>query len=184
MKTAFPYLEASEVGDELCAALDRSCQRLIVTGSLRRLRSSVGDVEVLYISKIEERPLDMFASVAVALAEEEISHMEKAGVLERRLNVNGSETYGVKNKLMLHRATSLPVDLFATTEENWWVSLVVRTGSKETNLRLTTGAQKMGRSLMAYGCGVRESNGNVIPATSEEHVFELCGVPYLKPEDR
>lgn len=79
--------------------------------------------------------------------------------------------------------------------ENWWVSLVVRTGSKETNLRLTTGAQRLGRTLHAYGSGVTINRaqtiggeahlpGSEIKATSEQAVFELCEVPYLEPEQR
>ena len=44
--------------------------------------------------------------------------------------------------------------------------MVVRTGSKETNLRLTTGAQKQGRSLNAYGRGVTCSDGSIVPATT------------------
>ena len=67
---------------------------------------------------------------------------------------------------------------------NWWVSLVIRTGGKETNLQLTNGAIRLGRSLMAYGCGARCSDGSIIAATSEQHVFELCGVPYREPADR
>jgi hypothetical protein len=51
-----------------------------------------------------------------------------------------------------------------TTRENWFVSLVIRTGSKDTNLLLTTGAQKLGRKLNAYGCGVTGPDGTIIAA--------------------
>jgi DNA polymerase/3'-5' exonuclease PolX len=78
----------------------------------------------------------------------------------------------------------VPVDFFATTPENWWVSLVVRTGSLEMNLELTKGANHLGRSLNVYGRGVTRADGTVIPATSEEHVFELCGVKYRVPSAR
>ena len=175
-----------KVAAELCAALKPVCERLIVAGSLRRRKPTVGDVEILYIGKTEVRQdlADMFASITVNLADEAISALEKSGTLERRKNVNGSEMYGPKNKLMRHRASGLPVDLFAAAEKTWWVSLVVRTGSKEMNLRLTTGAQRKGATLNAYGSGVTWSDGTKTDATSERHVFELCGVEYLEPENR
>lgn len=66
----------------------------------------------------------------------------------------------------------------------WWVALVIRTGSKETNLRLTTGAQKRGGTIHAYGSGVTFKDGREITATSEKDVFDMCGVPYLPPEKR
>lgn len=58
---------------------------------------------------------------------------------------------------------------------------MIRTGSKDTNLRLTTGAQRRGATLNAYGMGVTWSDGTTTPATSEQHVFEMCGIPYLEP---
>lgn len=185
-KQKFSPQTGMSVAAELCAVLEPACEKIAVAGSLRRGKQAIGDLELLFIGKTESRPDpdNMFGAVSVNLADEAIAALEKSGVLERRENINGSTTYGPKNKLMRHVKTGLPVDLFATTPENWCVSLVIRTGSKETNLRLTTGAQKRGRSLMAYGCGVRESDGNIIPATSEQHVFELCGVEYLEPEKR
>ena len=109
-----------KVAAELCAALKPVCERLVVAGSLRRRKPTVGDAEILYIGKTEVRqdPADMFASITVNLADEVIAALEKSGVLERRKNVNGSEMYGPKNKLMRHRETGLPVDFFAATAEN------------------------------------------------------------------
>lgn len=108
-----------KVAAELCAALEPVCERIIVAGSLRRRKPTVGDVEILYIGKSEVRkdPADMFASITVNLAEEAIAALEKSGEIERRKNVNGSEMYGPKNKLMRHRTTGLPVDLFSVLQE-------------------------------------------------------------------
>lgn len=165
--------------------LSPACERIEIVGSLRRDKQIVSDVELLYIPKRAERDVhgDMFATKEISLADEVIGDLEKKGVLRRRLNALNHETYGPLNKLMVHVDTGVHVDLFATSIENWWVSLVIRTGSRETNLRLTTGAQKLGRRLQAYGAGVLE-NGHVIPANNEQDLFKLCGVPYLEPKDR
>jgi DNA polymerase/3'-5' exonuclease PolX len=174
-----------KVAAELCAALKPVCDRIIVAGSLRRRKATVGDVEILYIGKTEARqdPADMFATITVNLADEAIAALEKSGTLERRKNVNGSQMYGPKNKLMRHCATGLPVDLFAATPENWWNYLVCRTGPADSNTRICMAAQERGWKWNPYGAGFSR-NGEVRAMESEAAVFEFVGLPYEQPEAR
>jgi len=175
---------ALEVAKELCALLKPVTGRLVVAGSLRRGKMVVGDIEILFIPKLEDRKLDMFVSEGFNLTEEKIAAMVKYGTIAKRLNKLGNvSAWGPENKLAVHCASGISVDLFSTTPDKWWVSLVIRTGSKETNLALTTGAQRLGRHLHANGAGVSE-NGHMMICRSEEDVFALCGVPYLAPKDR
>ena len=196
-KQKWPHAAALEVAGELVIRLAPACSRILIAGSLRREKPLVGDVEILYIPTIDEGPdpEDMFRQRKLNLADEMIEQFEEDGTLTRRKNKLGLETFGPKNKLMVHVASGIPVDLFSTSEENFWVSLVIRTGSMETNLRLTTGALERGRTLKAYGAGVKllkmqmvnaafHGAGEIIRAESERHVFELCGVPYLEPKNR
>lgn len=182
----YPAKDALAVAAELCEQLNRLCSRIVVAGSLRRKKPVVGDVEILYVPQTESRPRpgDMFAHDDCDLADIRIQQLLGGFVLLKRPNKIGGFTWGPHNKLAIHKASGIPVDLFAVPEKNWWVSLVVRTGSLETNMRLTTGAQRLGKSLNAYGCGVTNEDGSVTPATSERHVFELCGIPYLEPHER
>lgn len=184
MKTKFPRGEAVLVATRLLELLSPHCERIAIAGSLRRMKPEVSDIELLFIPSLGERPEGLFDRVQVDLTAERIESLVTSGVLAKRPNVNGDFTWGEKNKLAIHVASGIPVDLFATTHEDWWVSLVFRTGSKETNLALTTGANKKGATLMAYGCGVRWSDGTVTRAESERHVFELCGVEYKEPQAR
>ena len=186
-KVKWPALDAMKVAEELIRELAPHCERVCFAGSLRRKKPEVSDVEIVYIPREEMRgnPNDLFFTPAPTnVTDLVIERLETNHVLSRRKNVNGSEMFGEKNKLMVHVASGIPVDLFSTTVENWFVTLVVRTGSKETNLRLTNGAIARGGSLNAYGCGVRWNNGHVAIATSEKAVFDLCGVPFMPPEDR
>ena len=157
---------------------------LAVAGSLRRRKSEVGDIEILYVPQVVAEMLDMFTVSQIDSLHKRADQLLASKVLAQRPNVKGAFTWGPKNKLAIHVASGIPVDLFATTADNWWVSLVIRTGSKETNLKLTMGAQKQGARLNAYGSGVTWSDGTTTPATSEEHVFEMCGVPFLPPHKR
>ena len=180
----YPHAQALIVAEQLQARLAPACERIAIVGSLRRQKPQVGDIELLFISRISTRPDGLFDRVETLVAHEIIEQMLMDGTLEKRPNVDGHFTWGEANKLAIHKASGIPVDFFTTTAPAWWVALVIRTGSKETNLKLTMGAQKQSARLMAYGVGVRWSNGEVTPAASEEHVFELCGVPYRKPEER
>lgn len=180
----FPHARALVVAEELQAMLSPACERIAIVGSLRRLKPDVGDIELLFIPRKATRPDGLFDVVEVSVADEVLDTRLRDGTLVKRPNVNGVFTWGDANKHAIHVASGIPIDFFATRPANWWVSLVIRTGSKDTNLRLTTGAQSQGASLMAYGPGVRWSNGTVTEATSERHVFELCKVPYLEPQKR
>lgn len=184
----FPRVQALAVAEELLAELAGSCARIQIAGSLRRGKPTVGDVELLFVPRIEDLPdpADLFGQpIPVNLAERAIAALEASGRLSRRKNKDGVVGWGSLNKLAVHVASGIPVDLFATTEENWHVSLVVRTGSLETNLRLTQGARDRGRTLLAYGNGVKNlATGEITPADSERSVFEMCGVPFAEPEDR
>ena len=186
MKTKHSLTEAQAVANELGQVLIPFCERIVVAGSIRRRKPLVGDVEILYVPRIVNRPVpgDMFKREDADAAEAQINAWLLQRIISKRPSKTGIFTWGALNKLATHTGSGIGVDFFATTQANWWVSLVIRTGGKETNLKLTNGAIRIGRKLNAYGCGVTESDGNVIPATSEEHVFELCGVPYLAPEER
>jgi len=184
-KPRFPNAIGMKVAAELCAALKPVCEKLVVAGSLRRRKPTVGDVEILYIGKTEVRqdPADMFASITVNLADEAIAAFVKSYVLERRKNVNGSEMYGPKNKLMRHLATGLPVDMFAATAENWNNYLVCRTGPADSNTRICMAAQERGWKWNPYGAGFSR-DGEIRPMTSEKEVFAFVGLPYSEPEQR
>lgn len=186
-KPRFPNATGMRVAAELCRALKPACERLVVAGSLRRRRPTIGDVEILYISRTETRPdpADLFRNVQVILVDEVIATLENAGVLERRTNTKGSEMFGEKNKLMRHRATGLPVDLFATSEASWWNYLVCRTGPAESNTRIATLAREKGYQWGPYSPGFTHlGNGRITRMKSEEAVFQFVGIPYLPPDQR
>ena len=186
-KRRWPREVAVGVAREVCSVLGAVCDRLIVAGSLRRRRAEVGDVEILYIGKTEERadPEDMFAEMTVDLADEAILGLEAAGVLERRLNSRGNETYGKLNKLMRHVRTGVPVDLFSTSEAAWWNYLVCRTGPAESNMRIATRAKNMGYRWSPYGAGFEDrAGGRKGSVGSEREVFAFVGLDFREPWER
>jgi DNA polymerase/3'-5' exonuclease PolX len=192
----YPRADALQVAESLLELLKGACDRIEIKGSIHREKPLVGDIELLLIPSFETRQIDFFSSAPMNLAWEKVERMLKEGILEKRLNREGRvSSWGDKNRHCIHKPSRIPLDLFATTPENWWVSSVIRTGSKETNLDLTNGAIALGRSLLAYGAGVRIDSpqvideklyqpGAIIVATSEAMVFRLCGVKWREPKDR
>lgn len=175
-KRKYPRSEAEAVAREIGALLKPACERIAVAGSLRRGALVVGDIELVYIPKTENRsdPDNFFGRIDVNLADEVILGLERAGVLARRKNVNGSEMYGPKNKLMVH-ASGIPVDLFATRADCWFNYLVCRTGPAESNTRIAASAKRMGWHWNPYGEGFTR-DGKVYPMDTEERVFRFVGL--------
>ncbi|ODU24145.1 MAG: hypothetical protein ABS95_02225 [Verrucomicrobia bacterium SCN 57-15] len=165
-------------------------ERVIVAGSLRRRKKEVGDIEILYIPKKhyqhDVEASDLFQSRARVrnLTDHSIVEMIKSGLIRPRENVLGRTTWGDKNKLAVHVASGIPVDLFATTESAWFNYLVCRTGSAENNIRISAAAQAKGWSWHPYALGFTNERGNLVRVESEEDVFRLVGLPYLQPWER
>lgn len=184
-KTLFAHGVALQVAKDIQAMLSPSCNRIAIAGSLRRGKPWVGDIEILFVPKMSTRPDGLFDQRIVSVADEVLEQLLRDGVFSKRPNKNGIFAWGQSNKLAVHVASRIPVDFFSTTEEKWWVSLVIRTGGKDTNLMLTNGAIKRNCTLHAYGSGITNlRTGELEDAVSEQDVFDMCGVPYAEPEQR
>jgi DNA polymerase/3'-5' exonuclease PolX len=185
----YPREFAQSVADSLCAELDGAVSRCVVAGSLRRMKPDVGDVEIVVCPRVVQfASEDLFGGktfAAVNLFEARCERLLERGVLSKRANVKGAFVWGEKNKLALHVATGVPVDLFAIPEECFWNYLVCRTGGKESNMRIATAAIRKGWKWNPYGPGFTEmETGAVHAVRSEAEVFQFVGLPYRKPEDR
>jgi DNA polymerase/3'-5' exonuclease PolX len=111
-KTRFSATIARKVAAELMPR----CEQVCIAGSLRRGKPDVGDIEILYVPRIGQvrMPGELFARSG-SLADELIEQWLTRRVLTKRPNVNGATTWGAQNKLAVHAASDVPVDLFATT---------------------------------------------------------------------
>ncbi len=185
-KTKYDREAALVAARDVIRALRPVTNRLVVAGSLRRRKTEVGDVEILFIPTMGTiTPLDSLLPVTGNMAEVLISNLIKAGILQPRLNIKGGTAMGPKNKLMQHVATGVPVDLFTATESNWFNYLVCRTGGAASNMLIATRAQERGYKWHPYHSGYeRRSDGEVIPMRSEREVFEFIGLDYLEPWER
>ena len=178
---------ALTLAQQLQALVKPYVEQIAIVGSIRRLRPLVRDVELLYVPRrtvlqydLEGKPLEYQDECDLFL-----QGLLRDRMVELRKGENGLTAWGPKNKLTVHVETGIPVDFFATTKDCWWNSLVIRTGGKTTNLRLTAAARAKGYSLEAYGTGFRSLRGKPhVETHSEREVFEFAGLPYLEPSLR
>ncbi|MFJ6135383.1 DNA polymerase/3'-5' exonuclease PolX [Kitasatospora sp. NPDC092286] len=157
---------ATEQAEQIVAAIAAvpGCTRCAYAGSLRRMRETVGDIDVLATAE-DSAPL-MAALAGLPYVAEVIAQGP--------------------TKTSVRTAKGLQVDLRVVPEEDWGAALVYFTGSKAHNIKLRTMAVRAGLKLSEYGLFGAESGKKVVSATEEE-VYAALGLPWIAPplrEDR
>jgi DNA polymerase/3'-5' exonuclease PolX len=197
-KIRYPREVALQVARELCRALEAGCERnategtslLKVCGSLRRGKASVGDIDLVYIPRIDQvpEPADLLGDTGrtrpVNQVDAILDRWIAEGRLAKRLNKLGRSSWGESNKLAVHVETGVPVDLFSTTREAWWSYIVCCTGSAENNTRIASTAQAKGWKWHPYDGYFSDVMGRRHRIENERDAFALLGLPYLEPRDR
>jgi DNA polymerase/3'-5' exonuclease PolX len=182
---------ALNIARQYVDVLEPHCERIAVAGSLRRRKTVVSDIEILFVPILEPDPeLDDFFKPRPPInkAESAIRGLLKAGVLAPRPNVRSTPTWGLLNKLGVDVGSGVAIDLFTAWRGNWYNYLVCRTGGVENNVRIATAAQNKGWKWNPYGSGfTRRRHGDLTltlerhDVRSEQEVFEFVGLPYLEP---
>ena len=138
-------------------------QRASVAGSLRRMRETIGDLDLLVSAEADasERIMDAFNALP-----------NVAEVIARG---------PTKSSVRLH--TGQQVDLRVIQPRHWGAALQYFTGSKDHNVRLREIALKKGYSLNEYSL-TRVKDGKDFFCREEAEVYAKLGVPFVPPELR
>jgi DNA polymerase (family 10) len=157
---------ATDLAEEIVAALSAvtGCLRCTYAGSLRRMRETIGDIDVL-AAATEPGPI-MKAFTGLPIVAEVIASGEK--------------------KTSVRTAKGLQVDLRVVPPESWGAALQYFTGSQAHNIRTREIAVRAGLKLSEYGLFDAES-GALIVSETEEEVYARLGLPWIPPvlrEDR
>jgi DNA polymerase (family 10) len=152
-------LSVAEAEAVALVAFLRNSGHVVVAGSYRRRRDTVGDLDVLVTAKNG-------AVVGNRLAEYE--------------NVAQVVAHGPKRTTVVLRS-GLQVDIRAVPEESYGAALLYFTGSKAHNIALRGLANQHGWKLNEYGLF---SGKRWIAGTTEEDVYEKLGLAFIVPELR
>jgi len=181
-KRKWPLAEAKAQAVNILGCIRDHCERIEIVGSVRRDKQEVGDIELLFVPKMVSERVDLLTDRGVPATDALFDRLLDLRAISKRPNVNGQFTWGPLNKLAQLEPSGLACDFFATTRANFFVSLVIRTGPKDFNVRMIQTAAKHGVKVHAYG-GLEDENGP-IPISSEAEVLSICGIPWTEPRDR
>ena len=129
-------------------------------GSLRRMKSTVGDLDLLAASADPDPVMRAFTSQPT------VARILGQGSTKSSVEFNN----GMRAQLWVH-----PPERFGT-------ALQYATGSKDHNVRLREIALDKGLSLSEHA--LTKKNGKEILCATEEEVYAALGLPYIPPELR
>ncbi len=129
-----------------------------VAGSLRRMKETIGDLDLLVAAETADPVMDRFCGL------EMVESVVARGP--------------TKARVLLH--TGLGVDLRVLPADRWGTLLSYFTGSKEHNVRLRELALKQGLSLNEHAFTPESGAAEILCATEEE-VYSTLGLPYIPP---
>ena len=156
------------------------CSRIEVAGSIRRRAGTVGDVELVVV------PLATHDMLGSAVGDQLTEYLGAAisdgadGWAYRLAEDGGRAGFGPMNKLLL--LDRFPIDIFTATPENWGMTMFIRTGPKEWNVRAMSRFQQLGMAGHAYGGVTRD--GVEVTCPAEMDVFRLLGWEWTDPQMR
>jgi DNA polymerase (family 10) len=157
-----PLGKAFQFYRELAAVLEKSSgvKKISPAGSLRRMRSTVGDLDIIVAAEDTAPVMEAF-----------VNHPQVIRVIGHG-DVKSSVEYdnGMRAQLW-----ALPPDRFGT-------GLIYATGSKDHNVRLRELAIKQSWSLSEHA--LTRSDGETRLFETEEDVYAALGLPWIPPELR
>ena len=139
-----------------------SVQRLDFAGSYRRGKETIGDLDLLIISRDVNSVMDHFS--AFPLIQEIIQRGD--------------------TKMSVRVTDSFQVDLRVVAEESWGAALQYFTGSKEHNVRIRGMAKAKGMKINEYGVFDAADETKVLAGSEERDIYALVGMPWVPPEMR
>lgn len=157
----FKLAVAGQYADALVAYLKKvpGVQRVVVAGSFRCMRETVGDLDILVTADAQSGVMQRFTD-----------YDEVAEVL----------SHGATRASVILKC-GMQVDVRVVEDECYGAALHYFTGSKAHNIAIRRLAQERGLKINEYGVfkGVARIAGD-----TEESVFDSVGLPYIAPELR
>ena len=143
----------------------KGVSKVVVAGSTRRRRETIGDIDFLVVSEKSEPVMDFFVNMP------EVARIMAKG----------------PTKSMVHLKSGLDADIRVVPKESYGAALNYFTGSKDHNVALRKLAIEKGYKLNEYGLFKIKGKGGgeeKIAGDTEEGIYKALGLPYIEPELR
>jgi len=179
---------AEALAYEVLDLFDGTCNRVMIGGSIRRLKPDVKDIEIILEPKIEAGGVDLFGDATDAINRQFVraKELRAAGVFLDRLSIDDKAAFGERFQRVLYKG--IPLDIFCCVPPaQWGVIATIRTGSGDFNKRIVRKWAE-GGTVLRVGMEIRDGQlwdqGKVIPTPTEESFFEAIGLQWIAPERR
>lgn len=149
--------------EEMVAGLGEAgvAERVSYAGSLRRMKETIGDVDLLAAAREPHKVMDTFVELPNVV----------------RVAARGT----TKSTVITH--SGLQVDLRVVAPDEWGAALQYFTGSKDHNVKVREHAVKRGFKLSEYGL-FKVDGGERVAAETEEEVYAALGMQTPLPTMR
>jgi DNA polymerase (family 10) len=136
-------------------------EQLEIAGSLRRMRESVKDIDILVTSREPARVIRTLTTLP--------SVVEVLGQGDTKATVRHQD--------------GLAIDLRVVEPESFGAALQYFTGSKDHNVKTREIASRRGLKISEYGV-FEDATGRRVAGATEEEVYATIGLPWIPPELR
>ncbi|MBI4215117.1 MAG: DNA polymerase/3'-5' exonuclease PolX, partial [Parcubacteria group bacterium] len=144
----------------------KGVKRLEAAGSARRMKETIGDLDLVAVCADAEALMRAFVSMP---------------------SVQDVLAHG-PSKSMIRLGSGLEVDIRVIPEESWGAALTYFTGSRPHTIALRNLALDLGYTLNEYGLfkdhETKPEKRKLIAGRSEEEVYEAMGLQFIPPEIR
>ncbi len=137
-----------------------SVSRVAPAGSYRRMKETVGDIDILVESNDNIRVMKKFTSFP------EIKKILESGETKTSVVIEGLD---------------IQMDLRVIPKESYGAALMYFTGSKDHNVRIRSLALKQGLKVNEYGVF---KNNTKVAGETEEEIYKLLNLQFIPPEIR
>ena len=153
--------EAEDIAEPMLQYLKscKSVKRIIIAGSYRRRKETIGDLDILVTAKKGSDVIQRF------IRYEDVDEVVSSG----------------ETRSTVHLKSGLQVDLRVVADASYGAALHYFTGSKSHNIALRKMAQKRKMKINEYGV---YKDSKKIAGRSEVDIYKLFGLAYIEPELR
>lgn len=153
-----------------------------VCGSIRRERPEVNDIDLVGILRTDYK----FGEPTLS---QSIRKLDPDGEIEaKQLGKQGASRFLDGDDIKRFKYKGIIIDLYLAKPEEYETLSLIRTGSKDHNIRLTTLAKGNGMKLFASGKGLwkvdREGNPIELVDNTESGIIKTLLGKYVEPRDR
>ncbi len=172
LKRSISLLEASKgrllLGDALPMAesiikklaSSNLVEKAVIAGSARRMKETVGDIDILAISKMPEKAMEFFKSM------DDVQNIIVSG----------------PTKTTVWLKIGISCDLRVIAPKSFGAAQQYFIGNREHNIELRKIAMKKGYKLNEYG--LFDSRNRIVASLDERDIYGKLGLGYIPPEMR